>query len=243
MPKKQFSYKPNYLYFLLLSLAFSILLIANPISGQSGRRVKNAPPIPVVTETPEPTATPTPKPKPTPQFSLRLVSDSRINSFSAIRMPQDMSKYVAYRLESSPLLQIVSNISGNMKTARQAAINSENDNDYAIFIQLNENTFANPQTAGTEQALRDTYISFMVFAPKTGKTKTSGSAYFKPELLRSTGIFNQRRTCYGTMRDIDYLMLQASYEAAERIMSNFNVPIPQEKCGNQPTFFSSLAGF
>lgn len=241
MSGERFSSKPYFSCFLFLSWVLSVFLTSNPILGQSGRRMKDAPKPEVVSENPAPTITPSPKPKPKPQLSLRIVSDSRINAFSSIRMPQDISKYVAYRLESSPLLQIVSNVSGNLKTAKQAAVNSENDNDYAIFIQLNENTFANPQTAGTEQALRDTYISFEVFTPKTGKTKTRGTAYFRPELLRSSGVLSRRVSCYGTMRDIEYLMLQASYEVAERIMSNFGVPIPQEKCGNQPTFFSSFS--
>lgn len=240
MPKKQF-YKPNFIYFLLFGLAFFTLPIVNPISGQSGRRVRNAPPTPPVLETPAPTPTPSPKPtpKPTPQFSLRLVSDNRANTFSVITMPQDMSKYVAYRLETSLLLQIASNTSGSMKTAKQSAMNSESD--YVVFIQFNENPFTSPQAAGTEQALRETYISFTVFTPKAGKAKLTGTAYFRPELLRNSGVLSRRQNCYGMMRDGDYLLMMASYEVAERIMSAFNLPIPQEKCGNTPTFFSSFA--
>lgn len=235
MPRKQFSYKPRFLYFLFLSSVFSVLLTSNLIFGQSGRRVKNAPKPEIVTETPTPISTPapTPKPKPTPQVSLRLVSDDRASAFSVIRVPQDMSKYVTYRLENSALINLASNTTGNMKTAKQSAVNSEDD--YVVFVQLNENSLA-------RQDVRDIYISFTVFTPKTGKNRMSGTAYFKPELLRNRGVLNRRQTCYGTMRDIDYLMMEASYEVAERILSGFNLPIPPEKCGNTPTFYSSFEG-
>lgn len=216
--------------------ALALILIAavgaSAVFAQSGRRVQTKTlPAPTPEATPE-QKLPAPKPAVKPDFFLKIVSNIPATSYNQIAFPENMQKWIGERLADSSLLEIIGRQSGRMKDAKEMAKNATDE--YIVFIELNENIFANT-TRRTRAIEGEMWISFSVFEPKTGRAKQSGTSYLKPELLRNRGVLGGRRaSCYPTLSDSDYLLWQASYEVAERIMAGFNVPVPPVKCGSQP---------
>ncbi|MCD9186473.1 MAG: hypothetical protein LUM44_08565 [Pyrinomonadaceae bacterium] len=233
MSGKRFSNKLKFLYFLLLGITFSVLLTANPIFGQSGRRTQTKPlPAPIPEAAPE-KKTPAPKPVWKPEISLKIVSNIQTPVYNRIPFPEKMLQWLRERLESSRLLEVKSQHTGSMKDAKKMA--EKATEEYVVFVDLDENIYA----AGTPPQLSrewdgEMWISFSVFAPQNAKAKQSGRAYLKPELLRGRGILSSRTaSCYPTLTDSDYLLWQASFEAGEKIIAGFGFPVPAAKCGGQ----------
>lgn len=233
MLRKRFSNKPHFFYFLLLGIAFSVLLTAAPLLGQSGRRTQTKPlPTPIPETAPE-KKTPEPKPALKPEISLKIVSNIPTPVYNRIPFPEKMLQWLNERLESSKLLKVKSQHTGSIKDAKRMA--EQATDEYIVFVDLDENIYA----AGTPPQLSrewegEMWISFSVFAPQNAKAKQSGRAYLKPELLRGRGILSSRTaSCYPTLTDSDYLLWQASFEAGEKIIAGFGFPVPTAKCGGQ----------
>lgn len=233
MSENQFSNKSYFLYFLFSGLVFCVFLTANPIFGQSGRRTQTKP-----LPTPTPEAAPEKKPpasKPVvkPEISLKIVSNIPTPVYNRIPFPEKMLQWIDERLGSSKLLEIKSHQSGSLKDAKKTAENATDE--YIIFVELDENIYA----AGTPPQISrewdgEIWISFSVFAPQNAKAKQTGRSFLKPELLRGRGILSSRTSsCYPTLTDSDYLLWQASYEVAERIIAGFGLPVPAAKCNGQ----------
>lgn len=218
-----------------LALAFIVMTIFDVGTGfaQSGRRMQTKTlPTPMPEVKPE-KKTPVPKSAVKPIFSLKIVSNIPTPVYNRIPFPEKMLRWISERLETSMLLEIESQQSGSMKNAKEMA--EKATDEYIVFLELNENIFAAgapPQMSREWEG--EIWISFFVFAPKTVKAKQSGTSHLKPELLRNRGVLGSRRTaCYPTLNDSDYLLWQASYEVAERIIAGFDLPVPPVKCGVQ----------
>lgn len=198
-------------------------------SAQAGRRMpKVKSPAPVETPVPEPT----PKPKKSvpvkPDFSLKVLNNTAQTFNRSFAYPEKMSRWVVERLKNSPLLEVQMGGNATMKEAQETAKNASDA--FVILVELNENPFNSP-TMGTRSGSREIWIDFTVLAPATGKVRQKGRAYLKPELLgRNRGVLNRTISCYPSLTDEDYLLWQASFETAERIMNAFNLPVPPLEC-------------
>lgn len=223
------------IFFSKLALAFILtaMLGATAVFAQSGRRTQ-----PKMLPTPTPEAVPeqkpsAPKPAFKPEISLKIVSNIPTPVYNRIPFPQKMLQWIDERFESSKLLEIKSQQSGSLKDAKKIAENATDE--YIVFVELDENIYA----AGAPPQLSrewegEIWINFSVFAPQNAKAKQSGRSFLKPELLRGRGILSSRTvSCYPTLTDADYLLWQASYEVAERIIAGFGFPIPAAKCGGK----------
>jgi hypothetical protein len=211
---------------------FSALLVfiffAADSAAQSGRRTpKVKSPAPV--ETPTPAPTPKSKPPVKPEFSLKVVSNVSQSVYLRISFPEKMLRWTVERLKNSPLLEVAAGESATLKEAQEMAKNSD---DFIVLLELDENSFGNPQPGRTRAASGEIWINFTVLTPQTAKIKQKGRAYLKPELLGG-GVLNRRSLCYPSLTNEDYLLLQASFEAAERIIAGFNLPVPPVECGQK----------
>lgn len=227
----QTKFNKSFLFWLFVCLLFSVSLIS--INAQSGRRVVIPPP--TKTEpTPEPSPTPEPKPKEDikPEFSIIVVSNVRssMNTMSTFRNPENTYSWVLDRMRSSTHLEVQYGGEATMKKATEMAKNSTDS--YVLLVELSEDSFASP-TVGNRPVTQGQYwLDFSLFSPITGKAKTRGRADLRPELLRGTIGGRSRRYCFSTLTDNDYLLLEASYEVAERAMNGLNILFPAVKCSN-----------
>jgi hypothetical protein len=219
-------FRREHLAFVSASLLF--IFFAADSAAQSGRRTpKVKSPAPVETPTPAPTAKSKPPVK--PEFSLKVVSNISQSIYLRLSFPEKMTRWTVERLRNSPLLEVGAGESATLKEAQEMAKTSDN---FIVLLELDENPFGNPRPGGTRAASSEVWINFTVLTPQTAKTKQKGRAYLRPELLGG-GVLNRRSLCYPSLTNEDYLLLQASFEAAERIIAGFNLPVPPVECGQK----------
>lgn len=227
---KRAKFNRVFLFWLIACVLFSVSSIY--VNAQSGRRVPNPPP-PVKPEpTPEPTPTPKPKEDIKPEYSMIVVSNIRgsMNTNSTFRKPENTYSWVLERLRSSSHLEVMYGGESNMKKAVEMAKGSVNS--YVLLVELAEDSFANPTLGNTTIAQGAFWIDFTLYSPTTGKSKLRGRADLRPELLRGTIGNRGRRYCFPELTNNDYLLLEASYEVAERTMNGLNLLFPAFKCSN-----------
>jgi hypothetical protein len=217
--------------FCLKALAAAGLLIflsAGIAQAQSGRRPVPKPKTTVEETAPPPEPKPAPQPKPTikPDYSLIVVSYVSLDSYRRFAFPDRMHRWVADRLKSSPLLEVQIGSAKNRREARDLAKNSSDA--YVVYLELNADPFGAASADNISNS--DVWIDFTVMSPGTGKIKQSGRAYSNRNYAGRGGILNERRLCYPDVGGRDYYLLEASWEAAERIMSGFKLPIPAMNC-------------
>lgn len=224
-------FNKSFLFGLFACLLFSASLIS--ANAQSGRRVLNPPPV-KAEPTPEPSPTPAPKPKEDikPEYSIIVVSNVRgsMNTTTTFRNPENTYSWVLDRMRSSAHLGVQYGGEATMKKATEMAKNSTDS--YVLLVELSEDSFASPSVGNRTVSQGAFWIDFSLFSPTTGKAKMRGRADLRPELLRGTIGNRSRRYCFSTLTDNDYLLLEASYEAAERTMNGLNILFPAVKCSN-----------
>jgi hypothetical protein len=134
-----------------------------------------------------------------------------------------VQQWVAQRLRESAALEVAVGDRGSRGDAvKRAKASTEG---FVIFLQVEESNLGTDVTR-TSNNLNDIRISYSVLSPVTGKSKSSGIVYANQ---RSTIGIGQGRTlplCYPGVRGNEYILLQASLEVAERIMSVLSVPVP-----------------
>lgn len=221
--------KFNKSFRLWLMICLLLLVGSVIVKAQSGRRVKNPPPVKEETQ-PEPTSSPTPKPKEEikPEYSIIVVSNNSTSMNSMSFHPENMYGWVLERLRSSSLLEVRYGGDSSNKKATEMAKNSENS--YVLLVELSEDRFASPTIGNSTVSQGQVWIDFSLFSPTTGKVKLRGRAELRPELLRGSILSRGRRVCFPLMTDNDYLLLEASYEVAERTMNGFNLLVSPVKC-------------
>jgi hypothetical protein len=206
---------------MLLAFATAALLMSgsNAALGQAGRKLPQTKPAPPKSE-----PTPTPEsPKPgTPQFTLKVVRDIPQTLYMAFPFPERMETWTVDRLKKSSLLAVTAGDQTNHAQAvRMAKAETE---AYVIWLQMEEDPMVKPDVAGRHQPAGQVRINFSILEPVTGKTKYS-SVIFLAQSIRGVGVLNTS-ACYPGVRGDDYLLLQASLEAAARIMDYLKVPAP-----------------
>lgn len=213
----------------VLFIKLFLLLLALTVSAQSGRRI----PPPVSTPNPVPETTPTPPPTPEAapksKFMFRVQRNIPLSLYQQFVVPENSQKWVADRLKSSILLEVELGGESNRKEAIKLA--KESEQTYIVLISLSENEMADGSNrAGSNNSKAkngDITISYDVFTPKTGKTAYSGITQLG--FKKTSGVLGKttQRLCYhSNVYGDDFLLLESSYEVAERIMGNFNIPVP-----------------
>lgn len=217
-------------FFLLL---MSVLLLTALLTGaQSGRRAPAKSKMPTPVETPVPTPAPMPEEKKAvkPAYKLKVVTNFPLTAYSQILYPEQMSRWFVERLQSAPLFGVelggAANRSDAVKMAKSAT------DTHIILFELDQNYFQTPETRRTKTRYGSVWINFYVFTPGTGKTKIKGSASPRPASTNA-GVLNRRHSCLATLSNEEHLLLEASFEAAERIISGFEMRVPEYKCPRQ----------
>lgn len=215
----------------VLLIKLFLLLLVFAVNAQSGRRT---PPLPASTPNPIPEITPTPQPTSESasikaKYSLRVLRNIPLSLYQQFVVPENSQQWVIERLRNSILLEVESGGESNRKEAIKLAVGSEQT--YIILISLSEDEMAGGSNrAGSSNSKAkngNITISYEIFSPKTGKTAYSGITQLGFKKTSSVLTKTTQRVCYpSNVYGDDFLLLESSYEVAERIMNNFNVPIP-----------------
>ena len=207
---------------LALAAATLLMIGANVSMGQAGRKLPQSKPAPTKSD---PAPSPTPEAaKPTkPQFTLKVVRDIPQTLYLAFPFPERVETWTVDRLKKSPLLEVSAGDQANHAQAVNLA--KAETEAYIVWLQLEEDPMAKPDQAGRHQPAGQVRINFSILEPVTGKTKYS-STIFLAQTTRGVGLGRIESACYPGVRKDDYLLLQASFEAAARIMDYLKVPVP-----------------
>jgi hypothetical protein len=189
--------------------------------GQSGRRTPARQGTPPVAE-PSPSPAPSPVKTTIPQYSLKVMIDIPLDSYTTFPFPERMQDWAVGRLQKSSLLKVTVAEPGNRSQAtKQAKAETET---LIVWLGLDENPFAGSDQTGHRRVSSQVSINLSILAPGSGKPKYS-SRIFLGQHARGIGGTEVDRRCYPGVRGDDYLLLQASLEAAARVMNHLNVPV------------------
>lgn len=214
-------------------LCCALLVCGGAALAQSGRRQPKRDEIaPVPTPTPEPT----PIPRVTTaaeQIQLLLLSEDT-QSFNARDYAYLMRDAVSQRLREAKSFDIVGGGKSASRGEAHKLAKLEKKRSVVWFRLVIPGQFGQPDIAG--QSSQDASIEFIVLEPETGKQKASGRAYLNS---RRAGIGRGGigipggggglpGGCYpsGTTRE-GYYIVEASIEAADRVIQHFGVTVPQ----------------
>ena len=209
------------LYVVNAVLMSSAILLATAagVMGQSGRSVpKPAPTAPAPATTPTPAA----KPRPTPMYSVKVISDIQQDAYFAFPKPEYMHTWALERLRKTPLLNVLDGGFDNRRDAIKKA--REETETYVVLLQLELPAGGVAASAPAAGLVR---ISLSVLSPGTGKIKYSKWVALNKQ-MRSGIPPSILKTCHTGIFGNDYLLLEASIEAAEYVMSSFSIPIPPD---------------
>lgn len=214
--------------------AFKILVITLVVAGvmmaQAGRHIPKGP-----EPTPAPVSTPSqvyePKAPPKPSFVLKVVSDLPFGVYQIFPKPELMPEWAIERLRTSMLLDVRD---GGIVNRRDAVKQAKGETEaYVIWLQLQEDSFG---AAGNRPGAGEVSIYYEILSPVTGKTKTMGTIGLNRESINGRPPTSSTivRSCHQGVYGNDFILLQASLVAAERVMASFNIPIPPD-CRLRPT--------
>ena len=111
------------------------------------------------------------------------------------------------RMQRSATVKVRAGKDMNRKEASDYAKSSEDN--YVVWLQLESDTASG--AGGAWEDPNNLYVDYVVFAPGTGKSKTSGHVY-----QRTRGAIQMPRTTSGA----EYTLRRAGAETAERVLSS-----------------------
>ncbi len=198
-----------------LLLAFSITAHA-----QSGRRAPKRITLPPVTA-PAATASPAndPQPLPLPIVVTRFVSG--INSPFQTRIVADA---ILERMQKSKAVTVRGGGEMNRAEARKRA--QADSKSYIVWLWLEPDS-VDTQRVGVDDRSRysrSLVINYIIFMPGTGEVKTQGRVYQRTGQLTATS-GGRIGVSTGRIPD-DFLLREAGREAADRILSELDLTIP-----------------
>ncbi len=200
----------------ILSLVLLVAFAAG-VNPQSGRRLPKTAPTPAPEPTPE--AEPVKKPASSREPELSLIVG--IDDHNTFHIPMYYTSSVfdgctaALRDSGAVRLESANRNFNRGEAVHRAKAEKET---YVVLLELELDTFGRRGGLGNVN-VDDLYISYSVFTPGTAKIKTSGRTY--PQTHRRVGIGvpgGGRGAIYA-----EYLLKQASREAAERILDAFHI--------------------
>ena len=194
---------------LLVSALTLLLIVTAGMAAQSGRRAPKTKPAPV--PTPEPEAAAAPKPTPTPKPALTLIVG--IDSFQGLPYYYVLDSCID-RMDDNRAVKAVK-VWGDMSWGEAVRRAKKEQEAYIVRLAVATDTMSG------EIDDRDFSVEYAVFTPVTAKIATSGRVYAAAYRAGSVILNPRRSTVYGNHR-----LIQAGREAAERILSALNHPIP-----------------
>lgn len=199
--------------------------MAGTVSAQSGRRApkqSSEPPVPV----------PTPEAKAvkivpaTEKIQVLVVAYSPASMSVSIGDIDVLMDTLIHRLRDANALSVSAGDKMSRDHARKRAQSEENR--YVIWIELQANGLDTDPIGGSRRSGENYHIQYVVFAPRTGQTKTNGNIYLRPDTI-SGGIGGGRsRTpaCYPPAYGFDYSLMLGAFETADRIIQSFDLAVP-----------------
>jgi hypothetical protein len=200
----------------LLLCALLMLNVISIAEGQSGRRVPKRPTSP----DPLPPTPSEPPIQPPSQQSTSQGEKTRIPILVVKYLPNISSSNMAgniviegflERMQAAATVKVRAGKDMNRKEASDYAKSSEDN--YVVWLQLESDT----ASAGGWEDPNNLYVDYVLFAPGTGKTKTSGHVY-----QRTRGAIQMPRTSSGA----EYTLRRAGAETAERVLSSLGQAAP-----------------
>lgn len=205
-----------------------VLASAGGARAQAGRRVqkpKSDPPVPMPVEPVAPLKQEAPERE---KISV-LVTSNRTTMLRTAGNADDLLQgAVAQRLRDSKALNI--ELGGDMSRgeAHKRAKTNETGT-HVVWLELQSNTMIF-DPSGRRNRTEDLYIQYVVFEPKTGKIKGQGNIYLRPtgsSRIGGIGIGRSLPRCYpNTSYSLEFALIEAGIETAERIFREFSLPNP-----------------
>jgi hypothetical protein len=198
-------------------LLFALLLVtaASFAQAQSGRRI---PKQPGSTERNSPSEPEPPAQQPTPKESaprLPILAVKNLQTVGSSSIFTDIALGGCLEeLKQSTAVEVSSGRDKNRKEASDYAKASKDT--YVVLIQLESDTF---DTMGGNPG--SFYVSYVVFAPGTGKIKTQGHIY-QGQSRGPVGVPIPRSTA-----SIEYELRRCGREAADRVLDALNIAQPR----------------
>lgn len=201
--------------------ALLVLTAASFVEGQSGRRIPKKPSSP----DPAPSAQPeqpieSPQPKETkPQTPVFVASYLAYINTSNIYTNAVMDGCLN-RLYESPMIKVRRGKEMNRKEASDYAKASEDT--YVVWIQLEVDAASSDRSGVGPVNPYSLYVDYVVFAPKTGKSKSAGRVYQRDRRLggsplpRTTGV-------------AEYSLRDAGIETADRVLDTLGFALPPRR--------------
>jgi hypothetical protein len=214
--KKKPFISPRLVFIFCLSLT---ILLASQANAQSGRRLPKLPP--------KPTETTPPKEQPPAEETTAAKTREKLPLVSVLVTYQYDNFMGSHMLTNAVLdgclgrLQKAMGVSAkfgrdmNRKEASDAAKASADT--FVVWFELKSENFG-PDDG--RNSARSYYVSYIVFAHSTGKSKTSGHVY-----QRQRGTMPLPRTDIGA----DYNLRRAGQEMADRVLGALNLPLPPDR--------------
>jgi hypothetical protein len=212
-------------------LCAALFVVAFVCAGQaqSGRRVQRQTEVaPVPTPTPEPQAK-KPVQEAVNKIALLLLADNSVSMQTSTAVQGIVMQTFGQRLREARAFEI------NAESARasrgEAGKRAKNEKErFVVWIELRYNGFNNDPSSVNRPRAEDYHIEYGVFEPVTGKTKSSGNVYLRPNRGSIGGVTIGAPSCYPATFAYEYEFVYAAIDAANRVMKSFNL-IPPPVCG------------
>jgi hypothetical protein len=198
----------------------------SPGNGQSGRRP------PKRAESPDPLP---PKQEEPPIKPPQDKSKSRIPVKVVWYLQSISNSSIIARIVQSGCLERLAQ-SNSVDAAPAEDLNRKQASDiakastdtYVLWFELElDGTGAQTSRAGLDPAwVQQLYVRYEVFAPATGKTKTTGHVYQRP---RGPGGLPLPMPAPGSTASAEYSLRYAGREMADRLLDALNLPHPAER--------------
>jgi hypothetical protein len=209
----------------LLICALLIMAAAGFAPAQSGRKVPRRPsspdPLP-----PKPSEPPIEEAKPKddkPQTTI-LVSFDRDNLSSSSHWIGTVVQECMGRLKDSRAVTVTAGREMNRKQASDTA--KATTDTYVVWIELQvDPAYRGRMNTGYTDP-RYLYVSYTLFSPGTGKTKSSGNVY---PYNRAVGGIPLPGRIPNSSASAEYALRQAGRDTADRVLENLNLPRPPDK--------------
>lgn len=217
-----------------ISLLLLFFLFAQIADAQSGRKAPKYPQYP--TQSPQPTndeKTPaeTQESKKTEdekliKTTLLVATNFQEETYYSFPYPENMSNWVINRLMQSKVLEVypIGNSMNRSEAVKRAKTETES---LTVWLEVMGSRTTLPGQSDSSNPNSNVGINYYIYSPVTGKTKYSGTIYINQSMMSRNTIQNKIGiACYPGIYGNDLLLLKASLETADRIMSNLSVPIP-----------------
>jgi hypothetical protein len=202
----------------ILILSFGLLLLFHSsANAQSGRKIPKTPPKPP--ETSQPKEPPSEESKPAkpqsnePQTKLMVVYQLQ-TIYNSTYYSDIVAKGCLDRLQKSLSAGVQFGKEMNRKEASDFA--KASSEVYVVWFELESDSFG---ATSNRDSLQSLYVNFILYAPQTGKTQTSGHIYQ-----------NQRGVLTGRLPQnsvtAEYTLRRAGSDLADRILKSLNLPVP-----------------